>query len=211
MHLAQDPIEALQSSLENLSIDQLDGFLFHNMDLYREHPDYLDRLMECREKGLVKKIGFSLYYPEDLDDLLNANVPFDSVQVSYSIFDQRFAGHFRTLREKSIEIHTRSAFLQGLYFADPSTLGAHFERVKSRLRIIHDLSTSSGISIAALALGFVMANSHIDKVVIGVNTVKNLKENIKSLYQCSDVLRHLDVLLELNCEDVNILFPHFWK
>ena len=60
-------------------------------------------------------MGCSLYEPTELLDLLEIGIVPDIVQVPYSILDRKFEPYFELLKEKGVEIHTRSVFLQGLY------------------------------------------------------------------------------------------------
>jgi aryl-alcohol dehydrogenase-like predicted oxidoreductase len=211
MHKNISAHEVVDIALKRLQVEELDGLLFHNYDLYRDNPHLLQDLISQKNLGRIQKVGFSLYYPEDLHNLLDSKIPFDIVQLQYSVFDQRFAYLFPVLAERGIEIHTRSVFLQGLYFADPAQLGKHFDSVKNNLVTLQQLGKKAGLSVGALCLNFALENSYIDKVIIGVNNLENLRDNMNCLEHGRAVQSHTNTLKGLHIEDINILFPHFWK
>ena len=204
-------IDCLDESFKRFETDKLYGILFHNFKYYKDNPKSYDILNEYKKNHRCEKIGFSLYYPEELEFLLDNNVEFDLIQIAYSLFDQRFEKYFPLLHERNIEIHVRSAFLQGLFFINPDRLGEYFDKVKKKLLLIHKLSKETGLSIASICINFALLNPNVDKVVIGVDSLNNLKENVNVLKDYEIVKKHIKFLRTLNINDTNILFPHFWK
>ena len=95
--------------------------MFHGYDTYERAPRLLDELVSCKSRALVRKIGFSLYKPEEAESLLDAGLPLDIVQVPYSLLDRRFERVFPRLKAYGTEIHVRSAYLQGLVFMAPES------------------------------------------------------------------------------------------
>ena len=112
---------------------------------------------------------------------INKNISFQLIQVPYNIFDQRFGKHFLELKEKGVEIHTRSAFLQGLFFRDTDKLPSHFNFVRNKLEVLNRICLDLQVEKNILCLGFPLLNPHIDKVVIGVDNLQHLKANIQGL------------------------------
>lgn len=204
-------IDAYNSSIKNLSIHQLYGYLFHSYDTFIENPQLYDQLLALKTQGKIKKIGFSLYYPNELDYLLDHRIEFDLIQIPYNIFDQRFQAYFKILKEKNVEIHVRSIFLQGLFFKDPNTLSDHFSTVKEKLLNLHKFSKINKIPLNALCLLFGCSNQSIDKVVLGVDSIANLMENIAINEYQKIFTKIKDDLLNLSLDDENILLPFKWK
>jgi aryl-alcohol dehydrogenase-like predicted oxidoreductase len=101
-------------------VPSLGGLLLHRpSDLIGQHGKALYAAMvELKTLGLVKKIGISIYHPDELDSLLE-NMYFDVVQAPFNIFDQRIAdsGWLARLSNLGIEVHVRSVFMQGLLFS----------------------------------------------------------------------------------------------
>jgi len=205
------PFDRLNESLKFLNVSEVDYFLIHNFNYFEKSPELIDHLVRFKKEGKCNKIGISLYYPEELEFLLKNKVPIDAIQIAYSIFDQRFEEYFSLLKERNIEIHVRSIFLQGLFFTKISDLGHHFDKVKHKIDKIQQISLDSGISIASLCLNFAYNNAFIDKIIIGVDNIENLKTNIRVLLGKEKVQPLIEPLKNLCEKDVNILFPHFWK
>ena len=208
---ATNVAQIINDSFTRLKQDRLYGVLIHNFELYKNNPIVFEELREIKEAKQIEKIGFSLYYPEDLEFLLDNKINFDIIQIAYSIFDRRFEKYFSVLFEKNVEIHIRSVFLQGLFFMDPEKLASHFDKVKDKLESLHSLSYETGLSISSLCLNFVANNSFISKIVIGVDSPEDLLNNIGVLNENQEVRKYLEILNQYSVTDLDILFPHFWK
>src|SRR4030067_1963072 len=169
------------SSLKKLNVKAFYGYLIHSFDHYRKYPEIWNLLNKLKSNKKIGKIGFSLYYTSELDYILENNLNIDIIQVPYSIFDQRFARYFQELKSKDVEIHVRSVFLQGLVFRNPGELDNYFIKIKDKLENLNLLSGKQNIPMVALCLNFVALNESIDKVVVGVDSLNNLKEIVSSL------------------------------
>jgi len=206
-----EPQEILNKSLNSLICNSLYGYLIHNFSYYINNPEIWDFLKRKKEEGIFKKIGFSLYYPYELEYLLDNKVNFDLVQVPYNIFDRRFERFFKSLRMMDVEIHVRSVFLQGLFFINLENIPSYFDSIKNKLIELNQISKKTGISISHLCLCFVMQNEFINKVVIGVDSEKNLLENIhynKKINEFRKISKRLNLF---EVKDESILLPFNWK
>jgi aryl-alcohol dehydrogenase-like predicted oxidoreductase len=197
----------LEKSLNRLQKKQLYGYLFHHFSTFEKDEKMINKLQELKVKGKVQKIGFSLYNPSELEILLDKNIDFDLIQVPYNIFDQRFDDYFPLLKSKGVEIHTRSAFLQGLFFKDLSTIPPHFKAVIPQLEQLNNYK----IDKAALCLNFVLSNLNIDKAVIGVDSVEQLKMNVENLKSIDKVRVIRAELKTLRVDNEKIINPSLWQ
>jgi len=207
----ENPLKQLNQSLVYLHRPKIHGVLIHNFESFKNDHTLYNQLLEFKKSGSCNKVGFSLYYPEELQFLIDNNVPFDILQIAFSLFDRRFESFFQTLNELGVEIHVRSVFLQGLFFADTNKLSPHFDKIKLKIEKIKRLSDSTGLSIASICLNFVNSNDHIHKIIIGVENMDNLKKNIQVLSEKEMIVPHIESLKDLSEKDLNILFPHYWK
>jgi len=171
----------LTNSLNALNKENLYGYLAHNADILIKFPLLWHELLTQKNKGVIKKIGSSLYTTAQLESLLKLEMIPDIVQLPYSLLDRKFEIYFEQLKLLGTEIHTRSAFLQGLYFFDLNSLPIKFESLRNELIQLNDICFENKISIGSLALNFVYNNPQIDKVVIGVDTLDQLKNNLHFL------------------------------
>jgi aryl-alcohol dehydrogenase-like predicted oxidoreductase len=201
----------VHDSLKALGLDNIYGYLLHDFSQYLRFPKIWGALEELKSKGKIKKMGFSLYHPRDLDRLLNADIKFDLIQVPYSVFDQRFAPYFGRLKKNNVEIHARSVYLQGLVFKRPDQLSGDFLGIKSKLRSLAELSAEAGVSIASLCLNFAVLDKNIDKIVAGVDSAANISEILGALNETDRVKGIYHKLSFLREDDEKIILPFNWK
>ncbi|MCX6165448.1 MAG: aldo/keto reductase [Ignavibacteriae bacterium] len=198
-------------SLENLKQEKIFGYLIHSFDLYKKDKNIWKELIKLKAEGKVENIGFSLYYPEDIKTFLDdENFP-DLIQVPYNVFDRRFESYFSQLMKMNIEIHSRSVFLQGLVFKTIETLPEYFMKLNGKITLLNSISEKVKISISDLCLCFVLLNEYVNKVVIGVDNIEQLKKLICAGSKIAKVKSVYNELLELKEDDENILLPFKWN
>lgn len=203
--------EILFNSLNNLKKEYLHGFLAHNANSIIENPDIWQYLENAKNKNFVQKIGYSLYTIEQLEKLLTLDFYPDIVQLPYSLLDRKFEQYFSFLKEKSVEIHVRSVFLQGLYFMQTNNLPANLKKLTNPLKQIDELCEKYELNKAALALNFAIQNKSVDKVVIGVDKLVQLKENVDmvNIWNFNDIV--FDEIKTIIVENPELLNPNNWK
>jgi len=133
------------------------------------------------------------------------------VQVPFNIFDRRFENHFKLLKDRSVEVHVRSIFLQGLFFMEENKLPNHFLSVKNKIRLLHKISEKYSLSIAHICLWYGLLHTNIDKIIIGINCLEDLQRNLSILSDYKYSADLLNDLIELEVHDENILSPVNWK
>lgn len=201
----------LEKTLIKLNLTSLYGYIFHDFKSYLDDPSSLDVILELKRSGKIKKAGFSLYYTNELDRLLENGIEFDLVQVPYNVFDQRFAGYFKKLKKLGVEIHVRSIFLQGLVFKDPVALTGDFEKIKEKISYLNNLALINNVSIADICLAYGITNNFIDKVIFGVDSFGQLKEIISSSKKSEKLIDILKDLSFLKVDDEEIIIPSKWN
>lgn len=198
---AENSIERqFKHSLDKLQVKSLYGYLAHRPAEILKDKQQWKTLKELQQKGSVQKIGFSLNATEELEALLNKGFIPDLVQAPFNYLDNRFENLMSELKEKGCEIHTRSAFLQGLFFKDTNELSSFFDTIKPIVKRIQAQTKN----ISGALLHFVCSKEFIDKVIIGVENVQQLQTNISDL--------QLAIELEKNHSKVanDILMPSAW-
>jgi aryl-alcohol dehydrogenase-like predicted oxidoreductase len=199
-------IDGFYKSLESLNQRQVEGLLIHNInDIENKRFDTLfNRLNELRQKGLIKKIGFSTYTPEQVDFLLE-NFDFDLIQLPFNVFDTRLIedGQLQILKSKNIEVHVRSVFLQGVLL-DFDNLSDYFSTWKKQFNEYEAMVKASGLSLLEYALNFALSIQEIDKVLVGVDSEEQLREIVQAVKGQSN----LDTY---PINDINLLNPSLWK
>lgn len=196
--------EKFRQSLSLLKKDSLYGYLLHHFEVYKNNAGVWDDFRKLRDQHRVERIGFSLYEPFELDLLIKKHVDFNILQIPYNLFDRKFEPYLRVLHEKGVEIHVRSTFLQGLFFKDRNTLPEKLLPLKKYLQKLDDYSNESNLTISQLALNYNLQNPYIDGALIGVDNVKQLRENIEAI---SNI--HVD--LDFDIKEKELLNPVNWK
>jgi aryl-alcohol dehydrogenase-like predicted oxidoreductase len=200
----------LKNSLSNLQIKSIYGYLAHSANNLIQYPQVWDLLNEAKEKGKVKKIGYSIYTPLELEELLSLNMIPDIVQVPYSLLDRSFENTFSKLKEYKCEIHVRSIFLQGLYLLNPHKLPQNLKEFKSVLLDLNKLCYNYKTTVYELALNFVYLNPNIDKVVIGIDNLHQLKKNLKSIDEWGYYPELMEKVRLLEINNKKLLNPSNW-
>ncbi len=170
----------LKLSLKRLKKKSLYGCLFHSYKELANNPIFWDQLNEIKNKGTIKKIGYSIYEPEELEHLLMMKMKPDLVQIPYNILNHKFEPYLEKLKSINTEIHVRSIFLQGLLFKPLPEIPPQLSGLKPALREINELCENLELTKLELLLGFILYNPNIDFAVIGVETKNQLEEIFKS-------------------------------
>lgn len=190
----------LLKSLERLRVPSLYGYLAHRPESVISDVRYWQELMGLKRRGLVKKIGLSFNETHEIEEVLAKGMIPDIIQVPYNYLDKRFVKYFKAFKDNGCEIHTRSAFLQGLFFVAPEKLPEYFNIVKP---IIGELQ-KNGEKLPAALLSHCLGQELIDKVIIGVNNLgqlKNILDNLSAVYHLGE---YADVVPD------TILMPSRW-
>jgi aryl-alcohol dehydrogenase-like predicted oxidoreductase len=163
---------------------------------------------ELKSCGLVEKIGVSAYSKQEIDQILD-NFEIDLIQVPASILDQRLIndGSLSKLKKYGVEIHVRSIFLQGLLLMERKRIPSYFSPIKKNLDTFDDLAKMLNLTRLELALGYVMGISSVDKIVLGVNNLSQLKE----IVNVQPLQNNLDIFKGISIDNPIYTNPSLWK
>jgi len=200
--------KSVLGSLARLRAPKLYGLLLHRaQQLLGPQGDALYRaLVAIKNQGKVEKIGVSIYDPSELDALCS-HYQFDLVQAPFNVMDRRFAvsGWLERLHQAGAEIHVRSVFLQGLLLMNPASRPATFNRWQPLWQQWHYWLSEQMLTPLQACLGFVLAQPQVDRVVVGVD----------SLMQLKGILANVETPLveppaTLVSEDMDLINPSRW-
>jgi aryl-alcohol dehydrogenase-like predicted oxidoreductase len=198
-----------RDSLGRLGVNHIAGFMLHSpMQLLGPNGQGLWAVMQAlKDKGLVEKIGFSIYKPAELDQLWENFQP-DIVQAPYNIIDQRLkaSGWLEKLHSHGVEVHVRSIFLQGLLLMKNEQRPEKFNRWKCLWEIWDEWLAEKQLSPIDVCLRFVTSEQMIDYVVVGVDTVCHLDE----ILSLASMDGKIDIPNELVITDESLLNPALW-
>ena len=197
----------LQKTLENTQQQQLCAYLLHSIDNLKINGKALwRRIQDLKEKGLTKKIGYSLYSPKQLDLYFDQYKP-DIVQIPMNILDREFqkTGWLNKLKDNGVEIHVRSVFLQGLLLMEYENQMLKFPHYKNTWDLFKNELNLFGGSALDYCLGFIKGVKEVDEIVIGANSDSELKEIMASQAMFNSAP------IELVSSDVKLIYPFNWK
>lgn len=199
----------INQSLLHFKKKPLYGYLIHHFEYFKENKKILEILNHYKKEKKILKLGFSLYNTSELDYLLENNISFDLIQMPYNIFDRQFEPYFKILKKLNKEVHTRSVFLQGLFFKPHYEVIGKIKPLSKYLKFILDYCSKNNISLEALALNYVIKNELIDGILVGLDNPDQLKRNVNSIIQEFNK-SHYDTISSIVVKENNLLNPRNW-
>ena len=187
--------DSLRSSLAKLGVERLAAALFHA----EEDDCYLDVLESMAKRGYIDLAGVSLNTLAHRDDGDAA----DCLQIPASLLDRRFDTCFG---KPGRHIFVRGAYMQGMLLMPEEKI--FVTEVRERRRKLEKL----GLPMAELALRFLFSKPGPKSILTGVETVDQLKENIRiaALPPLDEAdLRAVDEIAFPELPEMCVS-PHFW-
>ena len=198
--------ESVEKSLQRLKINQLAACLFHR----EEDLEYIDVLRKLEDRGLIAGSGVSLDSPAQCEQVLRKKV--DHLQIPYNIFDRRFDEFWPKAEDAGITIFIRSVYLQGLLLMPENKIAPHLREVIPVRRQLESLAIDAGINMPELCMRFILCNPAITSVLTGVDSLDQLKQNIKLFKKgplSADILAEINKIVPVFPE--NLIRPTCWK
>jgi aryl-alcohol dehydrogenase-like predicted oxidoreductase len=186
--------EYAERSLENLGLPRIDLLQFHVWeDAWSADERWQRAVDDLRRQGLVRAVGVSVnrWEPWNVVQTLRTGLV-DAVQVIYNLFDQAPVDElFPLCRELDVAVVARVPFDEGSltgtltretrwpagdwrnsYFV-PENLIPTVERVEALEPLV-----PPGMSMAGLALRFILANRDVDVVIPGMRKPAHVRANL---------------------------------
>lgn len=213
------PVEALdvkkwvitetKNSIKRLGIKSLYALLLHNPDqlLGPNGKEIYNSLIELKSKNIVKKIGVSIYNPDELGPLFSVG-DFDIIQCPMNIIDRRLvdSGWLKKLKNKNMEVHTRSCFLQGLLLMKRDDMPDKFKTWDPIWLEWNKWLEKNKFSAFQACLSYCLSFDDLDCVVVGVENAIQLQQ-IVSVYESTSIYKFPNI----SSKDTNLLNPANWK
>lgn len=198
----------VEASLSRLKLQELQGMLLHRPQQLLEPNGrkLYDLLQRLKLEGLFKKMGISIYDVQELFQY-DSSMHFDIVQLPFNLLDKRpiEAGLFKKLSDQGTEIHVRSIFLQGLLLMETDQRPKKFDRWESVWRFYDNWLKEANTSRLEACLSYVMQTPFIDKVIVGIDSLKQLEDIINA------TSRTITVPDEVFVNDEMLLNPSNWN
>ena len=199
-----------RESLNKLKIKQFEVYSYHSFTDYLLNQSLMEELKELKLKGLIRKIGISVYTNDELEKAIE-DINIDVIQLPYNLLDNNnLRGVWiESAKEKSKQIHVRSIFLQGLFFMDFNRFPEKLSPLKPYIQKIKDFCLNESLSLQSLALSYALFNKNIDNVLIGVDNSSQFLTNIRSVQNNQKAFDFINnsVLVK----EIELLNPVNWK
>ena len=199
------------NSLENLKIEKIDKLLFHSYDVYKHFEKEVKDFHQKFKGELFDELGVSIYTNCEIKKLIYD--PFiNRIQSPFNILDNysKRGTYFEKLYLNEKKVDVRSVFLQGIFFKDISDLQYNLRPLKKYLDFIRELSNEFNIDINSIAFGYLNSFDFIDRIIFGVDSIEQLKKNLKSL----SIKLPKDLLKKINTIEIKeeeLLNPSLWR
>ncbi len=167
---------AAEASLARLKTDYLDAFICHAPTAAGDVSVAL-ALAALKKSGLARHVGFSIYETSEAFAALASDCT-DFLQAPMSVLDQRMAqeGVLARAAASSVDVHTRSAFVQGLMLMPVEAIPPHLAATRPYVRELDELCRARGLTRRELAIAYVKARPEVSHLVFGVDGIGQLKE-----------------------------------
>lgn len=163
--------------LKKTGLKKFYGLLIHDPQnlTSKQEKDICAFLKKVKDEGVVYKVGVSVYSPSDLEGILDT-YPIDLLQCPINLFDQRFLeeGILRLLKDRNIEIHARSLFLQGVLLS--KEMPQFLKNLESTWNLYRNALSETGLTSLQFILSWIKSIQGIDKWVVGINKKHELSQ-----------------------------------
>lgn len=197
-------LDIIKKSLKLLGKKQYSYLLAHEVNDHKKNIHLLNILNFLKKKKLTKKIGVSVYNPKEMYSVLKLS-KLDVVQIPFNIFDTRLVDSklINILIKKKIEIHVRSIFLQGALLS--SKIPNKLKKYKVDLQDWQKWCHKKKLNKVKACVHFVKKIDKISSIIVGVNSVKQLREIIKFLKE-----KTIDISYKNRLIKSDIIDPRKW-
>lgn len=192
------------NTLKNLNIEYIDYYLLHSAnDLY----NYEDQFKEHIKEGTIKKFGVSVYTSEDIKRCFEFE-DVSVIQIPFNLLDNRLikSGMLEEMKDRGLEVHARSIYLQGLLLMDTDDIPYNLREVKGYIDTFDQLARDYGLTRKQLLFLYVRDNEYIDKMFVGCENVRQLNENM----QMYNKKAHINPKEKFMYVPEKILNPSMW-
>jgi len=174
--------ESVYSSLRCLGLPRLPYLMLHRAHhLHAYDGKVWETLLELRRHGAIERLGVSAQNPQEVLDALRAT-EVECIQLPFNVLDRRYErANIPALlaARREILVVARSALLQGLLTKEPSTWPVLREGAAKITQALDAFVVQFGRKNRVdLCLAFVRAQPWIDSVVVGMETMRQLNDNL---------------------------------
>jgi len=192
-------MDSVHGSLERLQTDHIDLYQIHGNDSVTPIEETLRALDDLTRQGLVRYVGVSNWTAWKIEKALGISAArgyarFETLQAYYSIAGRDLERELAPMiMEEKLGLMVWSPLAGGLLSGKfgpgaPTAEGArrttfdfppvNTERAWACVAAMREIGKAHGVSVARVALAWMLAKPHVMSVIIGAKTVEQLDDNL---------------------------------
>lgn len=181
--LLDDPVRAaaaiedsVAASRRRLGLDRLPVVLLHR----EADAVHLEVLLTLRDRGWIDRVGVSVGHDPVAAARWCRHQGVDVIQAPVNVIDRRHiaGGTLATALSGGVEVHVRSAFLQGLLLMPEQDVPAFLSPALPVRRALAEVADAAGLSVAELAVRYLLGFGEGVRVIVGAETVAQVVGNV---------------------------------
>ncbi len=216
-------MDAVEASLERLQLDHIDLYQIHGTDSVTPIDETLRALDDLVSRGLVRYVGVSNWQAWRIAKALGLSAArgkarFETVQSYYSIAGRDLEREIvPLLAAEKLGLMVWSPLAGGLLSGkfgpgsnnptDARRTSFDFPPVEKNrawacIEVMREVGEAHGVSVAQVALAWLLAKPHVMSVIIGAKTTEQLDDNLAAvgLTLTAEEMQRLDAVSELPSE-----------
>ncbi len=176
--------EDIDASRNNLQQEILTLVQFHNeQEDYTDFAEIIEILQKLKDEQKIQHVGIATRGEAAALAAIETGF-FETIQIAYSIIDQRMAAHvLPSAQKKGIAAFNRSVLLKGALTPGRANLPEQLSPLKAFADLAQDIADSIGISLPELAIRFAASNPAISTILIGTIQPQHIDAAIQAAKQ----------------------------
>jgi aryl-alcohol dehydrogenase-like predicted oxidoreductase len=168
--------DSIDRSRQALRSDRLPLVLFHRV----EDAVHGDLMEDLKREGRIERWGVSGDHDPTTALRLLGDTRIEALQLPGNLLDRRHAnrGVYQAAERAGVAVFVRSVYLQGLLQMPEAEIPAPLRAVIEPRRELTDLAARFGLTLGELAVRYVLSQRGVISVVVGCETIDQLRENI---------------------------------
>ena len=203
--------EQLKESLRKLKLNKIEVLMLHSFESYQKLKSQITAFCQKNKGKNFNELGVSVYTNDEIETIIS-DPNINRIQSPFNLLDNEMkrGEKYAEIKSNGKVVDTRSVFLQGLFFKDTNTLPVILEPLREPLEKLKRIAASESLSIEELAMGYALSMKFIDNVLIGVDSLDQLKKNMNVL--SNSISKELvEEINSISIENTNLLNPSLWK
>lgn len=169
--------DSVATSRQKLRLEQLSLVLLHRP----EDAVCRSTLQRLQERGWIGQWGVSCDHQPEWTLQLLQDPEVSALQIPASLLDRRHqaAGVLAAAAARGVRLFVRSLYLQGLLTMPLEEIPSHLQEIHPARQQLEHFAETAGLPLRELALRYFLPFPGITALVVGVETVAQLRSNLE--------------------------------